>query len=78
MKYRRNDVGVCPNCFEEGGLDYRLVDFEDDQLVYPYKCEKCGFVGYEAYNVQFSTHYDKDKNAFGEPEFGKSHKEKNP
>lgn len=56
-KYVSNIVGHCPKC-NQTDLDYAQVEFEGNQLYFPYVCRTCGFRGYEWYLMDFATHYN--------------------
>ena len=54
-RYKTNERGICPLCKNEE-LCYGSPKVEDNYLVYPWSCEKCGASGKEFYTVEFSTH----------------------
>ena len=58
-----NEQGHCP-CCKGNNLDYGAVEFEDNMLYFPYKCNDCGLEGEEWYSMDFAGHnfYDEDGN----------------
>lgn len=49
------EVGICPSCQEEE-LVYGGEVFIDSLVYYPWKCENCGELGREFYDVIFAEH----------------------
>lgn len=50
-----DEQGVCPFCHKTD-LFYGTVEFEDDMLKFPWKCNKCGKTGEEWYTLKFAGH----------------------
>jgi hypothetical protein len=57
-EWKRNEPGVCPQCGEEGRLDYGCAEIDDGTVEYPYECNACHFKGHEYYTLQFDSHVD--------------------
>jgi hypothetical protein len=55
------DVGTCPLCDYET-LDYGISTPEGESLRYEVCCSKCGFSGYEWYELTFSEYTDREGN----------------
>ena len=50
-----NYEGQCPFC-NSNDLDYGAIEYEDNMVYYPWKCEHCGHQGEEWYDLIFTGH----------------------
>jgi len=62
-EYCSNFQGRCPKCGKDD-LDYDALEYEGEEVCYPYTCRACKFRGQEWYRLEFTTHHsledDKD------------------
>ena len=50
---KKEKEGVCPNCGEEG-LEYGVLEPQDEMIFYPVECNKCHWDGNEWYTIKFN------------------------
>lgn len=50
-----DEQGVCPFCYKVA-LEYGVAEFEDDMLMFPWKCSHCNKEGEEWYDLKFAGH----------------------
>jgi hypothetical protein len=53
--------GNCPEC-RSTDLDYDTVELDGGSAIFPFVCNKRGFVGTENYNLEFVGFTDEDGN----------------
>lgn len=51
--------GNCPKC-NSTDLKYDTLEVHDTCISYPFECSKCGFKGFEWYNLTFSGFTDEN------------------
>jgi len=50
--YEPYELGKCASCGDIN-IDYGTLDVLGDGIYYPYRCEKCGHVGKEHYDLVY-------------------------
>lgn len=50
-----NKQGYCPYC-KKNNLEYVEVQFEGEDLYFPWRCKDCGLEGQEWYHLSFEGH----------------------
>ena len=62
---KNQEPGVCPECGEEGNLEYDSAEVCDEGVRYRFACPNCQCIGDEWYNMEFSQQMIKERGNIG-------------